>query len=146
MKYLYFQNLDGLCLLNLKTLIEGHGQEVLLWKTFNSTNQVQYDARYERLLFFGDFETVRIVPLAHKNNVVPYGYNKLNGRINGEKVVACSVARDKQDEYAFKQVGRQYKRLVGVTESKAVVSWEYPTGKFMEKNDELLRGILDKND
>ena len=40
-KYLYFQNLEGICLLNLKSIVfQKAAQEILLTKTYNSTNQV----------------------------------------------------------------------------------------------------------
>ena len=40
-KYLYFQNLEGICMLNLKSIVfQEAAQEILLTKTFNSTNQI----------------------------------------------------------------------------------------------------------
>lgn len=84
-KYLYFQSLEGLCLLNLKSVIEEPFDippiEILIAKTFNSTNQIYYDPRFERLLYFSDYETVEIIPLPHKNIIIPYGYNKMTGKV-----------------------------------------------------------------
>jgi hypothetical protein len=30
-----------------------------------------------------------------------------------------------------------YKRLVGVTNNKSVITWEYPTGQFLERTEVL---------
>jgi hypothetical protein len=87
---------------------------VLITKTFNSTNQVQYDPRYERLLYFTDFETVEIVPLPHKNTVVPFGYNRLKGKVFGkEEVIAACVVKPKPDPGVHPS--QMYKRLLGIT-------------------------------
>jgi hypothetical protein len=90
---LYFQSLDGICLLNLKALtLQPEGaQEILLQKTFNSTNQIQYDPRFDRLLYFSDFETVNIIPMPHKNIVVPFGFNRLSGKFREDAIDACFV-------------------------------------------------------
>ena len=128
-KYLYFQSLDGICLLNLKSVVhQPQAQEILLTKTFNSTNQIQYDPRFDRLLYFVDFETVEIVPMPHKNIVVPFGFNKLTGKFGDEKIEACFVTSAADGDIPSMKSEDMFKRLLGITSSKKVIAWEYPTG------------------
>jgi hypothetical protein len=129
-KYLYFQNLDGVCLLNLRTIVfQSQGQEILLHKTFNSTNQIQYDPRFDRLLFFQDFETILIIPLPHKNTIVPFGFNRLTGKFQpGDEIDACMVTAAPHDDVLSLMSQQMYKRLVAITKNKSVITWEYPTG------------------
>lgn len=149
-KYLYFQSLEGICLLNLRSVVyQSASQEILLQKTYNSTNQVQYDPRYERLMFFSDFETIEVIPLPHKNTVVPYGYNRIKGGkwLGQDEIVAACSVWGKNEEVLGVRVAKTYKRLLGVTANKAVVTWEYPTGQFIDKADHMLTStVLDKND
>lgn len=89
--------------MNLRALIYNQGaigaQEVLIQKTYNSTNQIQYDPRYERLIYFTDFETVEVAPLPHKNTIVPFGYNRLLGKfLSKEEIVAACVVRGRPSE------------------------------------------------
>lgn len=128
-KYLYFQNLEGLCILNLKAILTEQGaQEILLQKTYNSTNQIQYDPRFDRLLYFSDFTTVDIIPMPHKNIVVPFGFNKLAGKFGQEAVDVCFVTHAQDEEIPGYTSAQMFKRLVAVTNTKKVIAWEYPTG------------------
>ena len=133
-KYLYFQSLEGVCLLNLKALaMQAEGaQEVLLQRTYNSTNQIQYDPRFDRLLYFSDFETVHIITMPHKNIIVPFGFNRLSGKFGQESVDACFVTSAPHEQIPGYSSEQMFKRLVAVTKSKKVIAWEYPTGQFIE--------------
>ena len=68
-----------------------------------------------------------MAPLPHKNAVVPYGYNRLTGLVMGEKVDVCFVTKAPGDGELEVNGSEMYKRLVGITESKNMISWEYPT-------------------
>lgn len=123
-------------MLNLKSIVfQEAAQEILLTKTYNSTNQIQYDPRYDRLLYFVDFETVEIVPLPHKNTVIPFGFNRLTGKIMGETIDACFVSSAADGDIPSMKSEEMFKRLLGITQSKKVIAWEYPTGQFIEKLD-----------
>jgi hypothetical protein len=52
---------------------------------------VQYEPKWGRLLYFSDYETIDIVPLHHKNTVIPFGFNKLTGKFMDEQLDACFV-------------------------------------------------------
>ncbi len=133
--------------MNLKSVVhQNAAQEILLTKTFNSTNQIQYDPRFDRLLYFIDFETVEIVPLPHKNTVVPFGFNKLTGKFGDEKIDACFVTSAADGDIPSMKSEEMFKRLLGVTSSKKVIAWEYPTGQFIEKLNNQLDQVLSKED
>jgi len=80
------------------------------------------------LLYFVDFETVEIVPLPHKNTVIPFGFNRLTGKVLGEAIDACFVSAAADGDIPSMKSEEMFKRLLGVTPSKKVIAWEYPTG------------------
>jgi hypothetical protein len=66
--------------------------------------------------------------MPHKNIVVPFGYNKLTGKFANEEIDACFITPAADGDIPSMKSEEMFKRLVGITKTKKVVCWEYPTG------------------
>jgi len=67
------------------------------------------------LLYFSDFETINIVPMPHKNIIVPFGFNRLSGKFIEDSIDACFVTQAPNDEIPGYSSDQMFKRLVAVT-------------------------------
>ncbi len=53
----------------------------------------------------------------------------------GEPIDACFVSAAADGDIPSMKSEDMFKRLLGITQSKKVIAWEYPTGQFIEKLD-----------
>ena len=80
--------------------------------------------------------------MPHKNIVIPFGFNRLSNKFGEESIDACFVTSAPNDEIPGYSSEQMFKRLVAVTKSKKVISWEFPSGQFIEYSDSQLQSIL----
>ena len=66
--------------------------------------------------------------MPHKNTVIPFGFNRLTGKVMGEAIDACFVSPAADGDIPSMKSEDMFKRLLGITSSKKVIAWEYPTG------------------
>jgi hypothetical protein len=70
--------------------------------------------------------------MPHKNIIIPFGFNRLNGKFGAESIDGCFVTNAQNEEIPGYTSDQMFKRLIAVTKSKKAIAWEYPTGQFIE--------------